>query len=47
MGTKLTIAEKGDGFIVRDESGTEYGPPVATRKAAEELLKDWKEYYAG
>ena len=46
MGGKLKVAEKGDKFIVQDESGTEYGPEVSTRKAAEELLRDWKAYYS-
>jgi len=46
MGGKLKIAEKGDKFIVQDESGTEYGPEVSTHKEAEALLADWKAYYA-
>ena len=48
---KLKVGTKEDGvfgkFIVRDDEGAEYGPSAATRKEAEELLKDWKAYYAG
>ena len=47
---KLKVGTKDDGtfgkFIVRDEDGTEYGPSAPTRKEADELLKDWKAYYA-
>jgi len=43
---KLEIAKKADGFVVQDENQTVYGPPVGSRKEAEELLKDWKSYYA-
>ena len=43
---KLEIAKKDSGFIVRDENDVDYGPQVSSRKEAEELLKDWKAYYA-
>ena len=42
----LEVAKNGNGFAVQDENETVYGPPVSTRKEAEELLKDWKAYYA-
>ena len=45
MKIKLEIAKRGDGFVVQDENGTVYGPQVAARREAEELLKDWKAYY--
>ena len=47
---KLKVGTKENGnfgkFIVVDENNIEYGPSAATRKEAEELLKDWKAYYA-
>jgi hypothetical protein len=47
---KLKIGTKENGnfgkFIVMDENDVEYGPSAATRKEAEEILKDWKAYYA-
>jgi hypothetical protein len=43
---KLEVAKKDDTFVVQDASGVIYGPQVKTRKDAEELLKDWKAYYA-
>jgi hypothetical protein len=45
---KVGTKEKGTfgNFIVLDENGIEYGPSAATRKEAEELLKDWKAYYS-
>jgi hypothetical protein len=47
---KLKIGTKENGafgkFIVRDEDDAEYGPSAATRKEAEEILKDWKAYYS-
>ncbi len=45
MKPNLEIAKDGDEFVVRDENGIEYGPKAPTRKAAEEILKDWKAYY--
>jgi len=44
---RLEIAKKDGGFVVQDENGTVYGPQVPTRKEADDLLKDWKAYYAG
>jgi hypothetical protein len=46
MKVKLEIGKTGDKFVVKDENGIEYGPAVSTRKEAEELLKDWRAYYA-
>jgi len=43
---KLAVAKHGDEFAVKDEGGVVYGPQTATRKQAEEILKDWKAYYA-
>lgn len=42
---KLAVAKKDDGFVVQDENGVVYGTQVVTRKAADELLNDWKAYY--
>jgi hypothetical protein len=43
---KLSIAKKDNGFVVQDENGVVYGPQAANRKQIEEVLNDWKAYYA-
>jgi len=47
---KLKVGTKDNGafgkFIVVGEDDVEYGPSAATRKEAEEILKDWKAYYS-
>lgn len=42
----LKIIAKGDGYIVADEDGAEYGPQAATREEVQEILQDWRDYYA-
>jgi hypothetical protein len=44
---KLDIVKGGDEFVVVDKNGVEYGPRAKTRKEAEEIRKDWENYYAG
>jgi len=43
---KLKIEQKDGDFVVTDEKDVVYGPSAATRKEAEEILKNWKAYYA-
>jgi len=43
---KLEIKKKGDKFVVQDETEAVYGT-ASTKADADQLLKDWKEYYAG
>lgn len=42
---KLKIVPTKEGFEVRDEKNVLYGPPVSTRKEAEQVLADWEAYY--
>ena len=42
---KLEIRKKDDKFVVQDETECVYGT-ASTRADAEQLLKDWKAYYA-
>jgi len=43
----LSVEKVDSGFAVQDENGTIYGPIAASKKEAEETLKDWRAYYAG
>lgn len=42
----LKIIKKDGGYIVADEDGAEYGPQAATKEEAQQILQDWKDYYA-
>ncbi len=44
MSPKFEIVKVGDEYRVMS-GDTLYGPPCRSKKAAEELQKDWEDYY--
>jgi hypothetical protein len=44
---KLTIVRNDSKeYVVQSAAGTVYGPAARTKEQAEEILKDWENYYA-